>query len=252
MATSQNGLDSAIAFEQLWQILGELYQKLGDRFDLQPTPADQPLAQYSNEAGNVTGSLRTLASPEVDWLVYARLHNPQMGFGTMRLTTWLGPQIQVPHLVFEFGTVPAPFFYMDYVPRVDLWAQPDYTTRYYEPLEPTYLALRERPDLSLFVSKGLYIRQFQSPAHLCFRGDATEAVLSLIRTTAHEMCDRWLGWIDEAEAVPSETQSALAQRDLNLRRISAERDPGNAMAIQIFGSELAAQLVRSLWQRPMA
>ncbi|HEY9649077.1 MAG TPA: hypothetical protein V6C95_00330 [Coleofasciculaceae cyanobacterium] len=39
----------------------------------------------------------------------------------------------------------------------------------------------------------------------------------------------------------------LAERDLFLRRSSSERDPGNAMAAQMFGTELTNKLIRSLW-----
>ncbi|WP_158680531.1 hypothetical protein [Nostoc sp. 'Lobaria pulmonaria (5183) cyanobiont'] len=38
----------------------------------------------------------------------------------MRLTVWLGSHIRVPHLTFEFGTLPDIFSYLDYIPRTDL------------------------------------------------------------------------------------------------------------------------------------
>lgn len=60
----------------------------------------------------------------------------------MRLTLWLSPLIQVPHLAFEFGTKPDLFFYIDYIPRVDLWSDLSYTESYYEPVNATYLELR--------------------------------------------------------------------------------------------------------------
>lgn len=44
-------------------------------------------------------------------------------------------------------------------------------------------------------------------------------------------------------------QAMLAERDLLMRRITAERDPGNALAEKIFGAELANQLIRSLWSK---
>lgn len=42
-------------------------------------------------------------------------------------------------------------------------------------------------------------------------------------------------------------RTALAKRDLCMRRISAERDPGNQVAMQLFGSELTNTLVQALW-----
>jgi hypothetical protein len=61
------------------------------------------------------------------------------------------------------------------------------------------------------------------------------------------MLDRWLSWIEEAEPVPEDARAALATRDLFLRRTSAERDPGNQLAAQMFGPELTDKLVRALW-----
>ncbi|OWY63921.1 red chlorophyll catabolite reductase [cyanobacterium TDX16] len=242
-------LERVTVFDRLREIQAELYQKLADRFVLHPQPANHPLQSFCSPDGSVTGSLQTFTGTNIDWLVYSFLNAPKMGFSTMRLTTWLSPQIRVPHLVFEFGTMPNVFFYMDYVPRVDLWSDLEYVEQFYEPLDSTYLKWRDEPNFSLFVSKGLYVRQFQSPVHLCFTGTNTEDSLAAIRTTAHEMCDRWLIWIEQAKQVPVEDRAALAQRDLQLRQISAERDPGNAIAAKIFGAELANKLVRSLWNR---
>lgn len=182
-------------------------------------------------------------------MVYSWFNAAQMRFSTMRLTLWLSPLIQVPHLAFEFGTKPDLFFYIDYIPRVDLWSDLSYTERYYDPVNATYLELRENPNLPLFVSKALYVRQMQSPTSLCFTCPATEDSLSLIRNTAHEMCSRWLTWVKQAEPVPGDRQTILAERDLLMRRITAERDPGNALAVKIFGAELADQLIRSLWSK---
>lgn len=47
---------------------------------------------------------------------------------------------------------------------------------------------------------------------------ATEASLSLLRNTAHEMCSRWLTWDKQAERVPVDHQPILAERDLLIRR----------------------------------
>ncbi|BAY99362.1 red chlorophyll catabolite reductase [Tolypothrix tenuis PCC 7101] len=82
---------------------------------------------------------------------------------------------------------------------------------------------------------------------------AATAMLSCQITTkmlvaiAHEMLDRWLVWVEEAEPVPENAREALANRDLWLRRSSAERDPDNQIAVQMFGEELTDKLVRSLW-----
>lgn len=245
---SQADLDHASLFGQLQSILSELYGEVTHQIAILPQ-SNQPLQSFSSPDGNVTGSLLTFTGEEIDWLIYSWFNAAQMRFSTMRLTLWLSPLIQVPHLAFEFGTKPDPFFYMDYIPRVDLWSDLSYTERYYDPMDATYLALRENPNLSLFVSKALYVRQLQSPTSICFNCLATEDALSLIRNTAHEMCSRWLTWVKQAEPVPVDRQTVLAERDLRMRRITAERDPGNALAVKIFGTELADRLVRSLWSK---
>lgn len=245
---SQADLDHASLFGQLQSILSELYEEVTQQIEILPQ-SEQPLQSFSSLDDNVTGSLLTFKGKELDWLVYSWFNAAQMRFSTMRLTLWLSPLIQIPHLAFEFGTKPEPFFYIDYIPRVDLWSDLSYTERYYDPINATYLELRENPNLSLFVSKALYVRQLQSPTSLCFTCPATEDSLSLIRKTAHEMCSRWLTWVKQAEPVPVDRQSILAERDLQMRRITAERDPGNALAAKIFGAELADRLVRSLWSK---
>lgn len=244
----QTDLDQAVLFECLQSILNELYGEVTHHFAILPKP-DQPFESFSSPDNTVTGSLLTSTGKEIDKLVYSWLNAAQLRFSTMRLTIWLSPLIQVPHLAFEFGTNPNLFFYMDYIPRVDLWTDLSYAEHYYEPTNSTYLELRDNPNLSVFVSKALYVRQLQSPAHLCFTCSGTEDSLSLIRRTAHEMCSRWLTWVDQATPVPADTQAVLAERDLRMRRISAERDPGNAVAAKIFGAEFTNQLVRSLWSK---
>jgi Red chlorophyll catabolite reductase (RCC reductase) len=249
---SQADLDHAFLFEQLQSILSELYDEVNQQLTILPR-TDQPLQNFSSPDRSVTGSLLTFTGEELDWMVYSRFNAAQMRFSILRLTLWLNSQIQVPHLAFEFGTKPDLFFYIDYIPRVDLWTDLSYTEHYYEPVNATYLKLRENSNLSLFVSKALYVRQLQSPTPLCFTCPATADSLSLIRQTAHEMCSRWLTWVKQAEPVPgelySDRQSTLAERDLQMRRVVAERDPGNALAVKIFGAELADQLIRALWSQ---
>ncbi|MEH2257907.1 hypothetical protein [Nostoc sp.] len=57
--------------------------------------------------------------------------------------------------------------------------------------------------------------------------------------------DRWLTWVDASKPVPEDAREGLTARDLALCRISAERNPGNKFAAQMFGSELTDRLVRS-------
>jgi hypothetical protein len=244
----ETDLDQAVVFDRLQTILHELYAKVTHHLALFHK-SEQPFQHFSSPDGNLTGSLLTFSGEKVDKLIYSWLNAAQISFSTTRLTVWLNSHSHIPHLAIELGTMPNLFFYMDYIPRVDLWTDLNYTEQYYEPINSTYLELRNTPNLSVFVSKGLYVRQMQSPAHLCFTCPRTEDTLSLVQKLAHETCDRWLSWLDQAPPVPTETQAALAERDLRMRRIIAERDPGNAAVTKILGAEFANQLVRSLWDK---
>ncbi len=242
----QTELDQASLFEQLRSILNELYEEVTQHLSVFPK-SEQPFQNFMSPNGDVTGSLLTFSGEKIDKLVYSWLNAAQAGFSTTRLTVWLNSKVQVPHLAFEFGAMPNLFFYMDYIPRVDLWADLNYTELYYEPLNSTNLELRDNTNLSVFVSKSLYVKQMQSPALLCFTGSGTEDSLALVRKTAHAMCSRWFAWVDQAKPVPVDAQLALAERDLRMRQVSAERDPGNAAVAKIFGAEFMNQLVHSLW-----
>lgn len=248
MIEQQPNVDNTAIFEQLWGITNELRQKLDARFTLHPEPSTKSLQSYSATTKEAHGSLNTFSGEEIDWLVHGWFaKTEQSSFSTMRLTTWLRSHIRVPHLAFEFGTFPNIFFYIDYIPRTDILIDLEYLDRYYEPVNETFLSLHSNPTLSLFTSKSLYVRQFQSPISLCYTCSATDDTLNLIRTLAHEMLERWLTWVDEAEAMPEDARAALAERDLFLRRSSAERDPGNKLAAQMLGTELTNKLIRALW-----
>ena len=248
MTKQPTNLDNKAVFDQLWNLTNELRQKIDARFELHPEPSVENLQQYSSLDGNIKGSLTAFSGKEIDWLVHSWLGNSEKSnFSTMRLTTWLKSHIQVPHLAFEFGTLPNIFFYIDYIPRTELLTDLAYLDRYYEPVNQIFLKLQEDSRLKVFTSKSVYIRLFQSPISLCYTGTPTFDTLELTRALAHETLARWLTWVDAAEAVPEDAREALATRDLALRRISAERDPGNKFATQMFGSELTDKLVRSLW-----
>jgi hypothetical protein len=91
------------------------------------------------------------------------------------------------------------------------------------------------------------MRLYQSPTSHCYMVTPNDETLSLIRETAHEMLDRWLGWFDKPDTVSEADRSALAARDLYMRRTICERDPANAIAERLFGTEMANELVKTLW-----
>lgn len=247
MLNQQPGVDTTSVFEQLWGLTNELRQKLDARFELHLNASTQDLQQYASIDGSSQGALNTFSGPEINWLVHSWLRNPQSGFSNIHLTVWLESQIRVPHLAFAFATVPFLFFYMDYIPRSDLSVDLNYLDRYYEPVNQTFLTLQADSRLKPYISKTLYIRQVQSQTSACYTCPTTDETLSLLSTVAHEMVDRWLVWVDAAEPVPEADRSVLSQRDLTVRRAIAERDPDNAIAVRLFGAEMADRLVRALW-----
>jgi hypothetical protein len=159
---------------------------------------------------------------------------------------WLGSHIRVPHLAYELASFGPLLFYMDYIPRADLFTDLEYLDRYYEPVNQTYLNFQEDSRFLAFNSKSPYIRQVLSPTCLLFTCPVANETLELISNIAYEMMDRWLSWVDEAETVPESERSALAKRDLIMRRAVAERDPGNQNSVRQLGAELTDKLVRSL------
>ncbi|QLE57839.1 red chlorophyll catabolite reductase [Nostoc sp. TCL26-01] len=247
MDKQQFSVESTAIFEQLWNITKELRQKLDARFEVHLHPSTQDLQNYAAQVGAAHGSLNAFTGTEIDWLVHSWLREPQSGFCNMHLTIWLGSQIRVPHLAFAFATVPHLFFYMDYVARSDLFTDLDYLDRYYEPVNATYLKFLDDARFQQYMSKTLYIRQVQSQTSLCYTSPVTEETIATVQTVAHEMMDRWLGWVDEAEPVPESERAALAKRDLIIRRAIAERDPDNKIATRLFGEAMTDKLVRSLW-----
>ena len=240
-------IDNEKLFKRLWDLSGELRQKLETRFELHLDPSTTDLTAYSSPISEARGSLNAFFGPEIERLVHSWLTNPEFNFSNVHLTVWLRQQVLVPHLVFEFGTLPKIFFYMDYLPRIDPLFDLEYLDRYYEPPNRTYLALQDDSRLSPWISRSYFVRQVQSPVSLCYTASNTEDSLELLRNVAHEMLDRWLVWVNEAQPVPKEEQVALAERDLLVRRTITERDPGKMRAVQMFGSELANILVRAMW-----
>ena len=247
MVNERPAVDNQAVFDALWAITTELKEKVFARFELTPDPCSAAYQPYGGGEDSPKGLLSTFAGPEIDWLVYSWIGTPNTSFTNMHLTINLGSQIDVPHFGFALGTAPDIFMYMDYIPRVDYWQEIDYVDRYLQPANDRFLQLRNDKRFSPFVSQSLPMRVFQTPVSQCYMVPSSDETLALIRETAHEMLDRWLGWVDAAEAVPAEKRAALAARDLKIRSTICNRDPANAIAVRLFGQEMADDLVKTLW-----
>jgi hypothetical protein len=238
--------DSTATFDRLWSIMGDVKAKIDARFDTEQDPSTTDLESYGGPTGP-RGTLAAYVGTEIDWMIHSWIGDPETGFTNMHLTAWLGPQVKVPHLGMAWGTLPDLWCYIDLQPRAELIVDLDHLDRYFEPFNERFLELREREDLSPFVSRSLFIRQSVTPAACCFLTATDDEHLDLIEQLAHETVDAWLSHLDEAEAVPEEERFALAARDLAVRRNVAERDPANVMGVRFFGEEMTERLVRALW-----
>jgi hypothetical protein len=247
MVDDRPTVDNQELFDTLWGITQELYDKVADRFELTNDPSTTDLQPYKALHGEAKGFLRGMSGPEIDWLILSWIGTPGTSFTNMHLTVSLGPHINVPHFGFALGTAPDIFMYMDYVPRTDLLADLDYLDTYYEPVNPSHLKLKADERFSPFVSQNLYMRQAQSHTSHCYIVKPTPETITIVRDLAHEMLNRWLGWVDRAPPVPEADRPALAARDLHVRRAICERDPANSIGTRLFGEEMTNRLVRGLW-----
>jgi hypothetical protein len=147
-----------------------------------------------------------------------------------------------------FGTLPGPWCYVDYVPRVDLMARTDYLDTYYEPFNEDWLTLRGDDRVAPFISRALYVREALSETAICWSApEPSDEVMALLEQAVTERVDRWLAMVATAAPTPLEDRAALAARDLTVRRNVAERDPANIMGDRLFGAELTQTLIRALW-----
>lgn len=233
-------------FNELWQLTGELFQRVRERFELTLDGSCKDLMPYRG-VGGAAGYLSNWSGPEVDWLTHSWTGNPKASFTNMHLTIGLGPHTDAPHFGFALGTTPDYFVYMDYLPRCDLWARPDYADRYYGKANQAYLAMQANRNFRPFVSRDFYTRVAQSPASLCYGAAVTHENMATIRAASHAHLDHWFEILDTATQVPASARAALAERDLLIRRTITQRDPANVVVEKLFGKDLGQRLVRQLW-----
>lgn len=248
MVDERPDVDNSQAFEELWGIFGDLRRTVDENFELQMDESTADLQPYHGLPGvGAKGLLSAYTGPAMDWMVHSWIGNPKYSFVNMHLTLWLPSSTRVPHLAYALATTPDVFFYMDYVPRVDLMVDLDYLDKYYEPVNARATEIREKPNFRYFYSRSLYVRQALSETALCYTCDYTPENMALIRGLAQEMMTRWLGWVKAGDPTPESEREALATRDLHVRRAVAERDPANVMGDRLFGREMTERLVRALW-----
>ncbi|MET8049689.1 oxidoreductase [Streptosporangium sp. NPDC005286] len=248
MLDESSAIDVTETFEQLRTILAELKAKIDARFELTRDPSSDRFDSYGSYPDGPGGRIEAYTGPEVDWMVHSWLGNPKASFTNLHLTTWLGPQIDVPHLGIALLVWPGGWFYQDFIPRVNLAERADYYDRYYAPLDADWVRFKEEnPDFTWFTSRTGFIRASLSPNVYCYSFPRAQQHIDVVRELLDARVDRWLRWVDEADPVPEADRPALAATDLAIRRNIADRDPANVMGVRYFGEETTDKLVRALW-----
>ena len=242
-------VDNSEEFIDLWNLLSRLKQELGEEFELHEDPSSDGLQPYRGlpDSGGASGFMSHFAGPEIDWLVHSWVGNPKHSFSNMHLTISLGAQFDVPHLGLAFGTTPDLFFYMDYMPRKDLWMNPEYMDRYYLEANEQFLELHNDKRFNSFFSRDTYTRVAQTATSLCFIAPLNDQVMETVEHHVRAMLDRWVGWVKNTAPQHESLWQAQAERDLQIRRTISERDPMNRLAERLLGKPLTERLVRALW-----
>ena len=243
--------DTTAEFEQLQAALQLMFDKVAARFELERDPSTEEFEHYSapgpDDAEGPSGQIRGYTGPEMDWLIHSWMGVPGSGFTNLHLTAWLGPHTMVPHFGMAWGTLPDYWYFVDYIPRVDLLTNYDYLQRYYGVHNQQYMALRDEGGFSPFVSQNLLIRQSVSNTALCFVCERTPQGAARMIELADGRLDDWLGFLDDGDPTPATERAALAERDLLVRSTIAEKDPANNMGVRFFGEEMTDRLVKALW-----
>ena len=236
-------VDVSATHAALWDILSELRDRAQARFPMTQQPASEGLDYWATESGDYEGSLTTWTGPQTPHVAHSWIGNRKASILDMNFQIWLGPHIDVPHLVVVFGTIPLQFYYSELVPRRDLMVDTDYLAKYYDEDNADYLAMRGDTRFTWSVSHGTYMRAFLSPSAHSYTAERSDETLEILREAVNSRFDRWLSWVDRAEEVPADQQLALLDRDQRIRRNGYVLDPMNKISEGFLGVEHTAQLL---------
>lgn len=231
-------VDVSKAWERCWGILCNIKEKIAARFpELEFDKSCEGREYYTSPNGEFEGSMKAWSSEGCNWLVNSWLGNRKASILDMNATAFLGQDTDVPHFVMVFGTIPKLFFYFDFTPRSNLMTDTDYLDKYYAPINEEYLALRGHKNFQWSVSHGTYMRSLTNPSTQSLMGELNDDNIDILEAYAYKMLDHWLGWLDQAEAVPESERAALQQYDYTVRELGYARDPMNKLAEQVFGAD---------------
>ena len=235
--------DSMEIWSAFWGILGGLRDRVLDRFELIPHASSAEFGHWTS--GSFEGSLNTWSGPEAEWVVHSWIGNRSQGILDMNLQVWLGPQVDVPHLVLVFGTIPKVFHYSDLIARRELATDPGYMDRYYEPANSDFLEFRGDQRFTWSVSHGTYMRAVISPVGHSYTAERTDEVVDVLEERVTSRFDRWLGYVDAATPTDPALRPALAERDHFLREHIYRLDPMNALASKFMEPDMVERLIEA-------
>lgn len=242
-------VDSHALWASFWEILTEAKDRVTAALPVQPHPSSAGLGSWSTDDGAFEGSLNTYsgdADHGAEWLVHSWIGNRSASILDMNLQVWLGPHIDVPHLVIVFGTIPQVFHFSDLVPRRDLMTDVDHLARYYDSENAAWLRLRGDDRFTWSVSHGSYMRAFLSPVGNSYVAERTDDVVETLREEVRARVDTWLEWVADATAnrpVPESERAQLRERDHLVRRYGYTLDPMNELSKKFLGAERVDELV---------
>lgn len=240
-------VDRSELWAALWGILSEAKDKITAELDVAPHASGAGLDYWTSEDGSYEGSLNPYsgdADNGVEWLVHSWIGNRKASILDMNLQVWLGPHIDVPHLVIVFGTVPNVFHFSDVVPRRDPMVDVDYLERYYGPENEKWLKLRGDDRFLWSVSHGTYMRAFNSPVANSYMATCPDSeAVEILGESVRDRVDTWLRWVREAQPVPAEERAELRKRDHLVRTYGYTLDPMNELSKKFLGAERVEELV---------
>jgi Red chlorophyll catabolite reductase (RCC reductase) len=226
-----------------WEILTELKDRVAKAFPIEQQPVSQGLDYWSTEDQSWEGSMTTYTGPQTEHVAHSWIGNRKNSILDMNFQCWLGQQIDVPHLVVVFGTIPQIFYYCELVARRDIMVDVDYLERYYEEENADFLAMRGDPRFTWSVSHGTYMRALNSPVCHSYTAERSTETVDVLREATFKRFDRWMNWVENAKEVPADERKDLMKRDHLVREYGYTLDPMNVISERMLGKERTQQML---------
>lgn len=265
-------------FGAMMQANNEVLDCIVSRLNLQPAnlPSfDQPSAGLQGQGplaatvGAETAAWRGRDSTPVRWLSSSALGNTSMDFGTTRLMAWADQSTDQPHYVLEFGQMgqgpgARSQATLTYAQRKDVMLDLEYIEKYYNTGASTSDGTGAEDDAMLpsfnEVYNSLMERQgtdgwqhYQVPFadmkpvianSISYTFPATVENVAVFGAAALRLAMLWTENIAHNKGNGLSDEEAALVSAYDRRHVQVvHKDPGNAIAVKIFGEEATAQLI---------